>query len=697
MKYWTEYEGHEANYYKVKKELYDDNIYTFDIETTSFLVDSRDGNIYSTNKYLWLKDNEKNYEDFLDFGSNMYIWQFGINEDVYFGRTWKELRAFLNKIYMSVPEMKYLFIHNASYEFQFLRKEFNFEKIFSRKKRKIMKAVLSDFNFEIRCTYTMTNLSLNNMAKVYNLPVKKMIGDLDYNKLRHSKTRLTKKELEYCEYDCLVIYYYIKLELAKYKHVRRIPITSTGHVRRELQELVYSKKYYVSTVRKAINTDPYIFNLLTLAFMGGYTHANYFFTDEVLKNITSFDFTSSYPYVMVTCKFPSTKFRKCFINNIEDLNPNFAYLLKIKMYNGKSKYLNTFLSASKCIYIRNPSYDNGRLIDFDECEIVVTDIDAIDLIESYSKDSDFKYEIEESYYSRYNYLPKTLINFILDKYEDKTKYKGMEGKEIEYALAKSLFNAIFGMTVTNTIRDEVIYDYSDLEWRDDRKLTNEEIIEKLLADEKKGFLSFAYGVWVTAHARHNLISNIKKLDKYCVYSDTDSVKLLPGFNKQIIIDYNNSVKIKIKKASLDLNIPYDRYQPADVNGKKHLLGLFDPDGEYLEFITQGAKKYVVKVKDKEGKEKIKITVAGVPKVGAKDLTDLTEFKDGFTFKYETTNKKVITYIDNQKPIRLTDYTGKTMTIKDKTGICMLPTTYVLGKDDQYSMVIYSSERSVFKL
>ena len=35
-------------------------------------------------------------------------------------------------------------------------------------------------------------------------------------------------------------------------------------------------------------------------------------------------------------------------------------------------------------------------------------------------------------------------------------------------------------------------------------------------EKKKSFLSFAYGVWVTAYARNNLLRNVLKLDKYVV-------------------------------------------------------------------------------------------------------------------------------------------------------------------------------------
>ena len=43
------------------------------------------------------------------------------------------------------------------------------------------------------------------------------------------------------------------------------------------------------------------------------------------------------------------------------------------------------------------------------------------------------------------------------------------------------------------------------------------------------FLFYAWGVWVTAHARNNLLQNLIKFDEYIVYTDTDSLKLRERF------------------------------------------------------------------------------------------------------------------------------------------------------------------------
>jgi len=682
MLYWTNYKGHQKDI-KGKRKKIDNTIYTFDIETTSYLI--LNNKQYSAIEYLKF---DKNKRELCEYRCCMYIWMFSINDVVYYGRYWDEFKMFLSEIELNVPERKIIFVHNLAFEFQFLKSVFHFQEVTARKSHKVMTALMKDYNIMFKCSYIMSNCALKYLPDLYQLPVKKMVGDLDYSLIRHNETELTEKELGYCENDCLVVYHYILYELATYERVDKIPTTSTGHVRRELMNMTLNDLGYKRIVRKSINTDPIVYNRLQSCFAGGYTHANWIYTDDIIKDVDSYDETSAYPYVLVTCKFPSKEFRKGNIKRREDMLKHFAYILVVKFKNIKCKYYNNFISASKCREIQKAKYDNGRIIEAEEFETTITDIDFYFILDAY----ECEYEILESWWSLYNYLPKKFINFVLDKYVAKTKYKNVEGKELDYQKEKGKFNALYGMSVTNTIRDNVVYKDDLEEWYEE-KLTNEEIEDKLQAEKKKAFLSFSYGVWVTAYARDNLLRRLIELDEYVLYADTDSLKLKRGYDKTVFEKYNKSVEEKIRFVSKILNIPFDKYAPEDIYGKKHLLGVFEYEGNYQEFITQGAKKYAVKQDNK-----IKITVAGVPKSGAKALKSLKDFRDNFVFSFEDTGKNLLMYIDNQSPFVLTDYKGKESIVKDKSGCCLIPTTYVLGKALDYATLVNdnSSHRAIYK-
>ena len=230
---------------------------------------------------------------------------------------------------------------------------------------------------------------------------------------------------------------------------------------------------------------------------------------------------------------------------------------------------------------------------------------------------------------------------------------------------------------------------------------------------KKPFCLSGWGCWCTAFARDHLLRRVIELDDYVAYCDTDSCKLIQGYDKSVFDRYNKQVENKIENVSKFLGIDKSRYMPKDIHGKPHMLGVFEYEGRYDEFITQGAKKYAVtkwkknsKIKDDdnvleigENESKVlEITVAGVPKTGAKCLNDISDFRDDLVFDFEHTNKNTLFYCENQEEFDLTDYQGKTYHVTDKTACCLVPTTYVLGKALEYAELIEdeSSARAFYK-
>lgn len=126
---------------------------------------------------------------------------------------------------------------------------------------------------------------------------------------------------------------------------------------------------------------------------------------------------------MLSEKYPSSRFTKINIKSLEDLSSRFCYIIKIKFWDIKSKYINDVLSLSKCTDIKGGVFDNGRVVSADYIEITVTEVD-LKIITDFYKYS--KYEIIESYYASKSYLPEKFYKFILKKYVDKTKLKGVK-------------------------------------------------------------------------------------------------------------------------------------------------------------------------------------------------------------------------------------------------------------------------------
>ena len=118
-----------------KKVLYFDTPCAFDIETTSFIS-------YSGEKT-----------------AIMYEWTLGINGLVIIGRTWDEFLKCVEKLIkcldISLNKRLVIYVHNLAYEFQFICKRFEWEKVFAIDNRKPVYAITID-GIEFRCSYLLS-------------------------------------------------------------------------------------------------------------------------------------------------------------------------------------------------------------------------------------------------------------------------------------------------------------------------------------------------------------------------------------------------------------------------------------------------------------------------------------------------------------------------------------------------------------
>ena len=256
----------------------------------------------------------------------MYIWQCCINGFTFIGRTWDEFLYFYGSIvetFQTDEKTKLIiYVHNLSYEFQFLRKWLEWYKVFAIKERKPIYAETVD-GIIFRCSYLLTNKSLERLGEnITKTEIKKAVGFLDYNKIRHNNTPLTDLEIEYCIKDVQVLCAYIDEQIEKEKYIFNIPLTQTGYVRRYTRKKClrngnkpnYGYKRLIDNL-KINNLLEY--NMLKSAFSGGFTHSNPFNSNELKKNIIAYDFCSSYPAVMLAYDYPMSKgeFIKIFIQS----------------------------------------------------------------------------------------------------------------------------------------------------------------------------------------------------------------------------------------------------------------------------------------------------------------------------------------------------------------------------------------------
>lgn len=652
--------------HKEKEVIYNDTIITFDIEVTSGWI--LNGKVIPFDK----SKNKKFYEP-LEKTSLCYIWQASIEDVVYYDRYLETFVDFLEEVEEKFDGKKIIWVHNLSYEFQFLLNLFEFTKIFARTPHKVIYAEKDNFTF--RCSYFLTRLSLEKWAIDKKLPVKKLDGDLNYLKIRTPLTQLTEDELNYCEHDCLVVYHGIKQYLDRYKHLNKIPLTQTGEVRKEVKKILHGNYKHFKKCTELLPSNAYEYARLKECFAGGWTHANYTYSGKILRNVTSKDIASSYPTVMIAYKYPYSKWQK--VKSINDFNnSDYSMILDVTLKGIISKYENNYISYNKCYYTKNVAKDNGRIIKADEIRMVLTNVDYNIIVNTYEIKT---IEINDVWVSINQYLPTEFVKFILKLYGDKTTLKGIKEFESQYATSKQFINSLFGMSVTAILQENVIF--SNNEWQVET-MDIEAIntgLDKLREKPYKNFLAYQWGVWVTAYARRALWTPIQEIDEDVIYCDTDSIKYM-GNHDEVFNRYNEKIVHDLETACKFHNIDTELLRPKDRNGVSHQIGIFEDDGKYEEFITLGAKRYAFK---KDGK--LNITVSGVSKkTGAKALNNsLKNFNENLEFNYDESGKLISTYLNNQSDIVWNVGECDEYSSKYKYGINMQPTTYTMSITDEY--------------
>ena len=628
--------------------------------------------------------------------SIMYIWQWQFGEDVtVIGRTWEEFLNLERRIKDSLPAGHWLvvYVHNLSYEFQFLKGIYSFqpEDIFAISSRKLLKCDMMGV-FEFRCSYKLTNMNLKQFTAKMGVKHQKLSGDdFNYCVKRYPWTELTEEELEYCTNDVLGLVEAVNALMARDKDtLQTIPLTSTGYVRRNAKKAMRNGLHHNFVY--SILPDYETYQALREAFRGGNTHANRYYAGDIVENVHSADRSSSYPAVICNCEFPMTTFIPILPN---DLNMGYitrcltirhkALLLRIGIKNLKLRdpfWGCPYISRDKCRNIHKAidTEDNGRILEADYLETTITDIDLKIIMEEYSGEIIFF----QGWYSSYKPLPAPLITEVIKYYRDKTELKGVAGQEIYYDKAKALLNSLYGMMAQDPVKHSVIFQQIG-DWEFDL-IPDSEILGR---NNSKAFLAYQWGVWVTAHARDALERGIRLVHETkgsdFVYCDTDSVKYTG------LIDWDR-INSGIISRCLETGA-----MAGDPAGIRHYMGVWETEDNketgvaYRYFKTLGAKKYAYIEKEGEG---VHCTIAGVnKKKGGKELDrhgGLKAFSEGFIFRDAGGTQAVY---NDDPAIKTVTIEGHE--IKITSNIAILPSEYTLGITGEYERIIKYSKKYLY--
>ena len=597
-------------------------------------------------------------------------------------RTWLDYNWFISKIKGMIECTRLVcYVHNLPYEFQFMRDFMTISEVFATQPRKVVKCFSN--GIEYRCSYKLTNMGLARFtASIPNLEHGKLSGeDFDYTKLRTPCTVLSPSELDYIFNDVAGLYEALDFTIKNDEYnIATIPLTSTGFVRNELRYAMkqnpQNRKIFLAT-----QLDQLTYGLLRTARRGGNTHCNPVYSCLPLEDMTSKDMSSAYPAVMVQCKFPMSKFMPLSPSRLTDFEiyvDAYACILDVTFYNISVKTCDTipYIAKAHCTgfpkkdtdYFRS---DNGRVLAATEISMVITDIDYKIIKDTYAIDY---VECRMCYCSQYGYLPDELRKTIIKQYRDKTTLKDKD--PYLYMKQKNKFNANFGCMLTDICQDEVVYHpNSETPFTYERNTTFAKQLDKYY-NSKSSFLSYQHGVWVTAHCRARLQKAIDRLGYEMVYCDTDSVKFFDtSVNRQIFDELNDDIRMEIAQCGFNCTVEY--------KGKSYTLGLWESDGDYIDFKSMGAKKYCYD--DEEG---FHITVAGLSKSKARDYLlehgGIDAFHEGTIVPATHSGRTTALYNDYTSP-RTLNIDGEMISVG--SNMVIEDTTYQFGLTEDYEHLI----------
>ena len=620
------------------KMIYWDDYNFGELDKITWLLSRRGKDRLRVNDCYIMCDTETSKKDNGSIDNHVVAWTisiraFHLNIVTLWGRRPSDFVDTLHYIMLNMDgDQTVCYFHNLAYDYVFLRKflfnKFGYPIRELNTKPHYPVCLTWENGLIIKDSLILAQRSLDKWASDYNVEHQKAVGKWDYNKIRTQAEEFSADELEYIEHDTLAgVECLDAMMTALNKTIATAPYTATGIPREGVRKAGKPERAKEVFKRQALDYGEYLMS--EHVYHGGYTHANRHEIGWVNPAIC-YDFASSYPYCLLAHKYPSEKFTRLADKKPEDilkLMDDYAFMFKLILIRPRLKddmIPMPALQLSKCVKHINSVTDNGRILcaEFTECFICEQDLDII--CRQYDYDGAICTQVHAA---AKDYLPKYLRDYVFTLFKEKTQLKG--GDPVLYALAKAKLNSVYGMTVQKSIRDDLMEDFETGEYFAAAE-DPEEKYEKYLKSHNN-ILCYQWGVWCTAYAMHNLFDLGSCISGDWLYSDTDSCYGTEWDNDKLKA-YNDKCKALLTASG---------YGPVMHNDREYWLGVAELDGVYTEFKTLGAKRYACRNTD----GKLKITVAGVPKIGVKCLNDdINNFKKGLIFAGAVTGKLTHTYI-----------------------------------------------------
>lgn len=420
------------------------------------------------------------------------------------------------------------------------------------------------------------NFSVDQIAKDFNLPIKKL--ELDYNINRKIGHELTQDEIEYLKHDVEIMSR--ALNIMFNENLTKMTIGS---------DALFNYKQINKNFNNYFPILPYDIDMdIRKSYKGGFTFLNDIYKDIEVNEGIVLDINSLYPSVMRYKKLPFGEpifFDGKYEN--DKLYPLYIQTISCSFELKKDK-IPTIQIKNNLSFIPN---EYIKTSDGDIVTLTLTNID-LDLFFEH-------YEIHNIIYHngwKFKAIKGLFTNYI-EYWSTKKIEAKKDGNLALYKISKLMLNSLYGKFGLNpNVRSKYPY------------LNEDGIIKyKCYPQEIRDSIYIPVASFITSYARNKTIRTSQKIKEYTIekykkdfyiYSDTDSIHLLKMNNEEL----SNIIDI-------------DDYK----------LGAWKLESEFKKGKYIRQKCYI----EQDYNNNINVTIAGLPKKLSKLIT-FENFNKGFT-------------------------------------------------------------------
>lgn len=542
----------------------------------------------------------------------MYLWQFGVEDLIAYGRTWDELRECLLDVHEQLrlsPDFKLIvFDQKLKYDFHFFKSELEIsdQDFLAKDLHEVVKCTVNDV-FEFRDSKIFTERDLDTMGEEIGIP---KIKGFDYSLIRHALTPLTDFELSYGCRDVEILLRYFANLRNDYTAVKQIPLTGT-RIPTDLIYQHYRENASIMSIRASqlrdTPDDLIMLGKLQKALFGAFNYSDIIYDNKIMNDVTYADMSTMYGSLILLERFPLKKFKPLPIpadseELLSDKYKDTALLMTIRVRGLKNKYpmFYTFPVSKEWEYHRKSlRVHKDKLMSCDKIIMTITDIDYKLLRQFYDIKS---VDVLELYGSRYAPLPNYIIQTVIDLYLKKKEAGKLvakieeqreltPGERSDYDRVKTMVARIYGIFV----RKPLLPRYTVKPGGIVTPVKDEEghIMYDFVKKEHDPVL-YQWGVWVTALGRASILRSVAAItleqrggrainNDRVLYTDTDGL-YATGDITDIITRHNDAVKAKLRHF-VAMNRLY-KYNYEELEG----IGEFKVK-HFKHFKTIGLKKY----------------------------------------------------------------------------------------------------------